>query len=51
MGSFITYRIQQAVPTKLKILHTCVQYSDEQFASQCGANLKTYKIVNTRVHN
>lgn len=25
MGSFIIYRMQQAVPAKLEILHTCVQ--------------------------
>ena len=40
MGSSITYKIQQAVSAKLGILHTCVQYSDEQFAPQCGAYYK-----------
>lgn len=40
MGSFIIYRMQQAVPAKLEILHELVQNSDEQLAPHCGAYYK-----------
>lgn len=45
MGSLITYRIQQAMPAKLRFLHTRVQNSDEQFAPHCGANLKAVSVA------
>ena len=44
MGSFIIYRIQQTLPAKLEKLHELLQNSDEQFAPQCGANLKPTRL-------